>query len=71
MDSWEWRSSGRSRSGSAWRLWHVYLPPLRDADRELGPAGSARIRAIIECLLGDTSFTDAAGHPHDRERFPS
>jgi len=55
--------------GARGRLRHVYLPPLRDAARELGPAGSARIRAIIERLLDDTTFTDAAGHRHDRERF--
>ncbi|GAA0905058.1 ATP-dependent nuclease [Virgisporangium aurantiacum] len=55
--------------GARGRLRHVYLPPLRDAARELGPAGSARIRAIIERLLDDKTFTDADGHRHDRERF--
>lgn len=55
--------------GARGRLRHVYLPPLRDAARELGPAGSARIRAIIERLLDDKNFTDAAGHRHDRQRF--
>src|SRR5262249_19468914 len=55
--------------GARGRLRHVYLPPLRDAARELGPAGSARIRAIIERLLDDETFADADGLRHDRERF--
>ena len=53
--------------GARGRLRHVYLPPLRDAARELGPAGSARIRAIIERLLDDKTFTDTDGQRHDRE----
>ncbi|MEJ3741839.1 AAA family ATPase [Actinomycetes bacterium KLBMP 9797] len=55
--------------GARGRLRHVYLPPLRDAARELGPAGSARIRAIIERLLDDEAVTDADGNRLDRERF--
>ncbi len=55
--------------GARGRLRHVYLPPLRDAARELGPSGSARIRAIIERLLDDTTFTDTSGRRHDRDRF--
>jgi putative ATP-dependent endonuclease of the OLD family len=55
--------------GARGRLRHVYLPPLRDAARELGPAGSTRIRAIIERLLDDELFTDEDGRRHDRERF--
>jgi putative ATP-dependent endonuclease of OLD family len=53
------------------RLRHVYLPPLRDAARELGPAGSSRIRAIVERLLADDAFVDEAGDHHDRARFQS
>jgi putative ATP-dependent endonuclease of the OLD family len=55
--------------GARGRLRHVYLPPLRDAARELGPSGSARIRAIIERLLDDTTFADASGRRLDRDRF--
>lgn len=55
--------------GARSRLRHVYLPPLRDAARELGPAGSSRIRTIVEQLLADEAFVDEAGDRHDRERF--
>ena len=55
--------------GARSRLRHVYLPPLRDAARELGPAGSSRIRAIVERLLDDESFVDESGVRHDRDRF--
>jgi putative ATP-dependent endonuclease of the OLD family len=57
--------------GARSRLRHVYLPPLRDAARELGPAGGARIRAIIERLLDDPTFVDATGTRFDRDRFQS
>ncbi|MEV0569156.1 AAA family ATPase [Dactylosporangium sp. NPDC050588] len=55
--------------GARGRLRHVYLPPLRDAARELGPAGSSRIRAIVERLLADEAFVDETGTRHDRARF--
>lgn len=57
--------------GARSRLRHVYLPPLRDAARELGPAGSSRIRAIVERMLADEAFVDEAGDRHDRTRFQS
>ncbi|MFG2407751.1 ATP-dependent endonuclease [Streptomyces brevispora] len=44
------------------RIRHVYLPPLRDAGRELGSAGGARIQHILERLLKDDA---------DREEFLS
>lgn len=47
--------------GARGRLRHVYLPPLRDAARELGPAGSARLRAIIERILDEGSSSDVDG----------
>ncbi|MEV1321470.1 AAA family ATPase [Micromonospora arborensis] len=55
--------------GARNRLRHVYLPPLRDAIRELGSAGTSRIRAIIARLLDDEAFVDERGDRHDRERF--
>ncbi|MEU4161723.1 AAA family ATPase [Actinoplanes sp. NPDC026670] len=55
--------------GARGRIRHVYLPPLRDAVRELGPAGSARIRAILQQLLDNEMFVDDAGLRHDTDRF--
>jgi putative ATP-dependent endonuclease of the OLD family len=55
--------------GARTRIRHVYLPPLRDAVRELGPAGSSRIRAIVQQLLDDESFVDDTGARHDTQRF--
>ena len=33
------------------RLRHVYLPPLRDAARDLGSSAGPRIQAILDSLL--------------------
>jgi putative ATP-dependent endonuclease of the OLD family len=38
---------------------HVHLPALRDAVRDLGVAGGARIRVMLEALLGDREQVDA------------
>jgi putative ATP-dependent endonuclease of OLD family len=44
------------------RLRHVYLPPLRDAARELGSGASTRIKTILDSLLtGPEPVRDAAG----------
>jgi len=44
------------------RLRHVYLPPLRDAARDLGSPAGARIQVILDSLLtGPEPVTDAAG----------
>ncbi|MFE9857509.1 ATP-dependent endonuclease [Streptomyces sp. NPDC005780] len=40
------------------RVRHVYLQPLRDARRELGASGSARIQHILERLLRDETERD-------------
>jgi putative ATP-dependent endonuclease of OLD family len=58
------------------RLRHVYLPPLRDAQRELNSASGARLRTVLRYLLAETGtaeddlvlqmrelFDDAAKHP--------
>lgn len=41
------------------RIRHVYLPPLRDARRELGSTGSARIQHILDRLLRDEAEREA------------
>ncbi|MCX5314786.1 ATP-dependent endonuclease [Streptomyces sp. NBC_00154] len=46
--------------GARDRIRHIYLPPLRDARRELGSAGGARIQHILERLLREDA---------DREEF--
>ncbi|MDO0917867.1 AAA family ATPase [Streptomyces sp. DT2A-34] len=38
---------------------HVYLPALRDAERELASAGGDRVRMILRGLLGDDTYVDA------------
>ncbi|MFE6127787.1 ATP-dependent endonuclease [Streptomyces sp. NPDC056437] len=38
---------------------HVYLPALRDAERELGSAGGDRVRMILRGLLGNGDQVDA------------
>lgn len=38
---------------------HVHLPALRDAVRDLGVAGGARIRVMLEALLGGQDQVDA------------
>lgn len=38
---------------------HVYLPALRDAERELASAGGDRVRMILRGLLGDDEHVDA------------
>lgn len=38
---------------------HVHLPALRDAVRDLGVAGGARIRVMLEALLGEEAQVDA------------
>ncbi|MET8012834.1 AAA family ATPase [Streptomyces sp. NPDC005271] len=38
---------------------HVYLPALRDAERELASAGGDRVRMILRGLLGDDTHVDA------------
>ncbi|MFF4424771.1 ATP-dependent endonuclease [Streptomyces sp. NPDC001549] len=38
---------------------HVYLPALRDAERELASAGGDRVRMILRGLLGDDAQIDA------------
>ncbi|GAA2617646.1 ATP-dependent nuclease [Paractinoplanes durhamensis] len=38
---------------------HVHLPALRDAVRDLGAAGGARIRVMLEALLGGQERVDA------------
>lgn len=44
------------------RLRHVYLPPLRDAARDLGSGVGARIQTILDSLLtGPDPVRDAAG----------
>jgi putative ATP-dependent endonuclease of the OLD family len=44
------------------RLRHVYLPPLRDAARDLGSSAGARIQVILDSLLtGPEPVTDASG----------
>jgi putative ATP-dependent endonuclease of OLD family len=53
------------------RIRHVYLPPLRDAARELGPAGGGRVKAILERILGDEEFADAGGVRYGEQRFLS
>jgi putative ATP-dependent endonuclease of OLD family len=40
-------------------LRHVHLPALRDAVRDLGVAGGARIRVMLEALLGGQEQVDA------------
>lgn len=55
--------------GARMRIRHVYLPPLRDAVRELGPAGTSRVRAIVERFLNDEEFVDESGARHDSDRF--
>lgn len=46
------------------RLRHVYLPPLRDAARDLGSSAGGRIQVILDSLLtGPEPVTDAAGAP--------
>ncbi|WP_393915964.1 ATP-dependent nuclease [Halostreptopolyspora alba] len=54
----------RARKG----IRHLYLPPLRDAQRELASSAGNRIKAVVESLLRDTpereAFTKEVG-----ERF--
>ncbi|MFF9476946.1 ATP-dependent endonuclease [Streptomyces roseolus] len=38
---------------------HVFLPALRDAERELASAGGDRVRMILRGLLGDNDQVDA------------
>jgi putative ATP-dependent endonuclease of OLD family len=48
------------------RLRHVYLPPLRDAARDLGSGAGGRIQTILDSLLaGPDPIRDAAGAPAD------
>ena len=50
------------------RLRHVYLPPLRDAARDLGSTVGSRIHVILDSLLtGPEPALDAAGHPIDED----
>lgn len=41
---------------------HVYLPALRDAERELASAGGDRVRMILRSLLGDDKGVEAFVH---------
>ena len=50
------------------RLRHVYLPPLRDAARDLGSTVGSRILVILDSLLsGPEPAVDDAGHPIGEE----
>lgn len=40
------------------RIRHVYLPPLRDAVRELGSAAGTRIRSIVSMILAEQDDSD-------------
>ena len=40
------------------RLRHVYLPPLRDAQRELNSGSGQRLRIILRYLLHETGLTE-------------
>ncbi len=52
------------------RLRHVYLPPLRDAARDLGSGAGARIQAILDNLLTSPEpVCDAAGVAIDEARL--
>lgn len=52
------------------RLRHVYLPPLRDAARDLGSSAGPRIQVILDSLLtGPQPVRDAAGIAVDQARL--
>src|ERR1022692_4350050 len=52
------------------RLRHVYLPPLRDAARDLGSGAGGRIQIILESLLtGPEPVLDATGAKIDETRL--
>jgi putative ATP-dependent endonuclease of the OLD family len=52
------------------RLRHVYLPPLRDAARDLGSGAGGRIQAILDSLLSSPEpVRDAAGVAIDEARL--
>lgn len=52
------------------RLRHVYLPPLRDAARDLGSSAGPRLQTIIDSLLADPDpVRDAAGNAIDQARL--
>ena len=52
------------------RLRHVYLPPLRDAARDLGSSAGPRIQAILDSLLtGPEPVRDADGTAIDQARL--
>jgi putative ATP-dependent endonuclease of the OLD family len=52
------------------RLRHVYLPPLRDAARDLGSSAGARIQVILDSLLtGPEPARDASGASIGEARF--
>jgi putative ATP-dependent endonuclease of OLD family len=52
--------------GGRERLRHVYLPPLRDAARDLGSGAGSRVQTIMSSLLtGPDPVRDANGLPTD------
>ncbi|WP_433272288.1 ATP-dependent nuclease [Pseudonocardia xinjiangensis] len=51
------------------RLRHVYLPPLRDAQRELNSSSGARLRTIFRYLLAETGAAEAALVEHVHTKF--
>jgi putative ATP-dependent endonuclease of OLD family len=73
--SWTPPQTGRRRGSTVWTqgaglpvtgepaarggVRHVYLPALRDAERELASAGGDRVRMILRGLLGDDEQVDA------------
>lgn len=56
----EGRSTDRDPEPEArGRLRHVYLPPLRDAQRELNSGSGTRLRVILHYLLADLGVAEA------------
>ena len=51
------------------RLRHVYLPPLRDAHRELSTSSGARVRTILKYLLAETGDTEEGLVKHVQSAF--
>jgi putative ATP-dependent endonuclease of OLD family len=52
------------------RLRHVYLPPLRDAARDLGSSAGAQVQTILDSLLaGPDPVRDAGGVAIDEAAF--
>jgi putative ATP-dependent endonuclease of OLD family len=51
------------------RLRHVYLPPLRDAQRELNSGSGQRLRIILRYLLAEEKLTEDAFIENIKEKF--